>query len=376
MPPEDRLGPIVEFIERKTLKNVCSIGSKFPFLSAGGAYQASSPSAWTAGFWPGLLWLIHQQTGDPLCRETAEACELQQDEVLQQFVELDHDMGFIWTLTSLASYKLTGNSESRRRALAAASHLAGRFNLKAGIIRAQNDRTDIPGGNIGITIMDCLMNLPLLYWASAATDDPRFRHIAEAHTDSALERLVRPDGSTAHVARFDPWSGQFLEVRGGQGYGADSAWSRGAAWAIYGLALGYSYTGRPDYLEGARRVADFFLAQLPASRIPGWDFRLPDPAGQPWDSSAAAIAAGGLIELAVHVPGAEGLAYQQAAADILQALYEICGTQRDDGEQGLLLHATGNYPAGKQVDVPLIYGDYFFAEAVLRLAGRPFLRFW
>jgi unsaturated chondroitin disaccharide hydrolase len=372
----EQLKPVMDFIVNKVQRNAAVIGANFPFYSMNGTYQFSKPSNWTSGFWPGLLWLVHEQTGDTMCKLQAEACEEQLDNVLHQFYELSHDMGFMWTLSSLANYKLTGNSESKRRALTAASHLAGRFNSRIGIIRAQNDRDDVPGSNVGATIIDCLMNLPLLYWASETTGDPRFRHVAINHTDTVLERLVRSDGSVAHVCSYDPEDGQFIELKAGQGYAADSAWSRGAAWALYGLTLGYAYTGKEVYLNGAKRVAHFFMSSLPKDKLPYWDFRLPVYDGAARDSSAASIAASGLAELARFVSASESVLYQQSAVQLVESLYESCGTWNDEEEQGLLLHATGNYPAGKEINVPIIYGDYYFAEAVYKLSGSAYTRFW
>ena len=180
---------------------------------------------------------------------------------------------------------------------------------------------------------------------------------------------MRPDGSTNHIVRFDQRTGERLEVLGGQGHAPDSCWSRGQAWALYGFAIAHRYTGRSDYLETARRVADRFLASMPPAGAPPWDFRAPEVAQAPRDSSAGAIAAAGLLELARAGSSGKGDRYRQAGADLLRALYEHCFSGEDPRQEGILLHATGELPLGKFVDVSLIYGDFFFLEALGVLHG-------
>ncbi|MFC4810875.1 glycosyl hydrolase [Paenibacillus sp. GCM10023250] len=343
------------------------IGSGYPHASVNGRYTLEAPDWWTAGFWPGLLWLLHDGSGEASFRQLAEACEGGLDAVLDRYDELDHDMGFIWALTSVARYKRYGAEDSRNRALLAAGQLAGRFNLKGNYIRAWNPwRAN--DDNAGLAIIDCAMNMPLLFWASAETGDPRFRHVAEAHLDTVLREFVRPDGSVYHIVRFDPETGERLERIGGQGFAPESAWSRGTAWALYGLALAYRHTGRTAYLDGAKRVAHFFVAHLPADHVPHWDFRLPDGVERFRDTSAGACAACGLLLLADCEP-AHGAPYRAAGVRILESLYRSYGAWDDDGEEGLIRGGTSHYPERKHVDVPLVYGDYFFIEGLARLRG-------
>ncbi len=339
------------------------IDDTFPHVSRQGRYDSAAPQWWTAGFWPGLLWLAYRDTQDKRFSRLAESCELKLDAVLQGFDTLDHDTGFIWSLTSVARYKLLGGEESRRRALHAASILASRFNLSGRFIRAWNF------GSTGWAIIDCMMNLPLLYWASETIGDPRFAHIANAHAETVLKHFLRADGSSRHIVSFDPQTGAFIEALGGQGYAPDSAWARGASWALHGFALAYRYTRLPQYLEASRRVADFFLASLPADGVPPWDFRAPQGPDTPLDSSAGACAASGLLELARLVPAADAEKYRKGGEDLVRALDRKCGAW-DQDEEGLLLHATGHKPEGSNIDVPLIYGDYYFVEALSKLRGH------
>lgn len=346
------------------------IGAAFPHGSLDGRYQLTAPSYWTAGFWPGLLWLLYRDGGEPRLKRLAEACEERMDEVLGDVGRLDHDMGFMWTLTSLANWQLTGSAASARRALTAASHLAGRFNLKGRFIRAWNhpERT-------GWAIIDCMMNLPLLYWASRHTADPRFRHVAAAHAETAIRHFIRPDGSAHHIVRFDPETGERLGTLGGQGFADGSAWARGAAWAIYGAALSHAHTGRAEFRDASERAAAYFLANLPEDSVPYWDFRLPPSAlaEAPKDSSAAAIAASGLLDLAAAVHDeARSDEYRAGAIAILRSLTDRY--RAADDEEAILLHGTGNLPMGQNIDRPLIYGDFFYMEALAKLRGFP--SFW
>lgn len=350
------------------------IGNGYPHASVGGVYTLEQPHWWTAGFWPGLLWLLYSESGNESFRELAQQCEEGLDPVLQQYYRLDHDMGFMWTLTSIAQYKLLRSEDSKRRALIAANMLIGRFNLKGRYIRAWNPWRE-GEDNSGLAIIDCVMNMPLLFWASGVTGDPRFRHIAEAHLDTVLDRFIRPDGSVYHIVKFDPHTGECIGRLGGQGYAEESAWSRGTAWALYGLTLAYHHTGKPAYLEAAKRVAHFFLAQLPEDRVPHWDFRLPADVVRYRDSSAGACAASGLLLLAEKVADVEAPLYRDAAVGMLESLYRNYGAWDNPKEEGLILHGTSHYPEGKNIDVPLIYGDYYFVEGLARLKGVPHI-FW
>lgn len=352
----------------KTARNTARIGSNFPHAGKDGVYDLAEPEWWTAGFWPGMLWLLYNESGKEELKLIAEECEAKLDRVLDAYVRLDHDLGFMWTLTSVANYKLTGNETSRIRALKAANYLAARFNLKGRYIRAWNPWTE-GERNEGVAIIDCCMNMPLLFWASRTSGDPRFAHIAEAHLDTVVKHFIREDGSVYHIVNFDPVTGEMLEGLGGQGFAPESAWSRGAAWAIYGLTLAYHHTGKREYLSAAQRAANFFLSRLPEDRVPAWDFRAPEELRQLRDTSAGSCAASGLILLAEKLDGGDAEAYFSAGERILKSLYEAYGDWNNPAEEGLLLHGTSNYPQGTNVDVPLIYGDYFFVEGLARLKG-------
>lgn len=361
---------IWSLIVGKVDRTSARIGAGFPYISIDGQYNEEDADWWTNGFWPGLLWLIYRETKDERLRKLAEDVETRMDEPLHAFEPLHHDVGFMWSLTSVAQYKLLGSERSKVRALTAASHLAGRYNARGRFIRAWNQPE-----RIGWAIIDCMMNLPLLYWASQETGDPRFKHIAVEHADTTLREFTRPDGSTHHIVCFDPETGERLEALGGQGYAPDSAWSRGTAWSLYGMALSARYTGETRYADAAKRAAHFFLASLPDDCLPPYDFRAPFEDGMGMDSSAPAIAASGMLELGLLVPAAEAALYRGAAERILRGLNESCAVWNDPQEEGILRMGTANFPRRTYVNNPMIYGDYFFAEAICKLRGRTDI-FW
>jgi unsaturated chondroitin disaccharide hydrolase len=345
------------------------IGATFPHATGpDGRYDAAAPSWWTAGFWPGMMWLAYRDTTDDGFRVIAEACEDALDATVREFDELYHDVGFMWSLTAVARYKLIGAEESRRRGLIAASLLAARFNLRGRFLRAWNE------DKVGWAIVDSMMNLPLLYWAAEITGDPRFRYFALAHADTTLQHFVRADGSCRHIVCFDPATGEVVGTKAGQGSAPDSAWARGTAWALYGFALSYRSTQEPRYLEAAQRIADFFVSHLPADSVPYWDFRVPITPETPRDTSAAACAASGLLELARLAPSPAGARYRAAAMRVITALLNKYAVW-DAVPEGLLRQGAGNVPEGRNISVSLIYGDYFFLEALAKLREQHEL-FW
>ncbi|MFA9558893.1 glycoside hydrolase family 88 protein [Evansella sp. AB-rgal1] len=355
-------------VSEKVGRTSAKIGANFPHASIDGKYKLEAPHWWTAGFWPGLLWLLHRDSQDESLKGIAEECEAKLDKVITDYYKLDHDMGFMWTLTSLTNYKFTGNEDSKRRALLVATILLGRFNVNGNYIRAWNPWFE-GNENSGWAIIDCMMNLPLLYWASEETGDPRFKNAAMKHADMVLEYFIREDGAVHHIVRFDSATGEHAENIGGQGYAPYSAWSRGTAWAIYGMALSYHYTGEERYLQASKRVAHFLLSHLPEDMVPHWDMRIPDDVPKYRDSSAGAIAASGLLLLGEKAGPVEGPLYRDGAVAMLKSLYENYGDWENEAEDGLILHGTGHYPENSNVDVPLIYGDYYFVEGLARLKG-------
>ncbi|MRN55995.1 glycoside hydrolase family 88 protein [Paenibacillus monticola] len=354
-----------EQIERKVEVMTALIGDKSPHVAkADGKYDDQRIDWWTSGFWPGILWVMYDMTGKVQFKEAAWNWDERLERQMLAPNAFDHDVGFQFLPTAVIKYELTQDQDAVRRGLFAANFLAGRFNLNGQFIRAWN------GDKHGWSIIDTSMNLSLLFWASRQSGDPRYAQVAQAHADTVLKHFIREDGSVNHIVCFDPGSGECLEVLGGQGQSPESGWSRGTAWALYGMANTYRHTGDRTYLRAAQRVAHFFMANLPEDYVPHWDFRADASlAGEPRDTSAGACAASGLLELAESLPVIEGRVYRQAAERIVQSLYEHYGTWEDEGHEAILLQGTGHKPAKDNVDVSLIYGDYFFVEAVAKLAG-------
>lgn len=352
----------IETMRGKADRMLAQIGARSPHATAGGVYDDMPPDWWTSGFWPGMLWVLYDLTGEARYREAAWPWDERIEACFTADADLHHDVGFQFLLTAALKHRITGDTDARRRGLLAATFLAGRFNLAGRFLRAWNH--DLHGR----VIIDSAMNLSLLFWASAETGDPRYRQIATAHAGTLLDHFQRPDGSVHHMLDFDPASGAPLRALAGQGLASESAWSRGQAWAIYGFAAIARETGEERFLEAARRVADFFLGALPLDGLPPWDFHATG-LDEPKDTSAAACAASGMLELARLLGPIQGRVYRWEAASILTALTGQYALWDDPAQQGILRGGTGHRPAGRNVDVSLIYGDYFYLEALAKLRG-------
>ena len=322
---------------------------------------------WTNGFWPALMLKMYIASGDGSYLEEADRTEKLLDAALENFADIDHDAGFMWLISSGARYALDGNKKSFDRTLFASKMLAARYNPN-GFITAWNGRE-----RCGYAIIDCMMNLPLLYWASKVTGDPKYRLMAENHAHTAMKYFVRPDHSCNHIVIFDPLTGEVLETPAGQGFAPGSCWSRGEAWAVYGFALSYIYTGNNEYLEISEHTADYFIKNLPADNIPPCDFRQPADSGLK-DCAAAVIAASGMLELAGILNDERSERYYGAAVKILRAVDEKY-VDYSENSPAFVTHCTAAWDDIGGHDITMDYADYFFAEAVLKLCGDKNL-FW
>ncbi|MBN9375420.1 MAG: glycoside hydrolase family 88 protein [Cellulomonas sp.] len=351
--------------------------NRYPLRPASGPFPEGANRDWTTGFVPGQQWLAWQLTGDEQFRAAAARHALDFERRQRAGEDLDtHDLGFLYTLACVAPWRLTGDQDARAAALAAADHLMGRFLEPAGIIQAWGDLDDPE--QRGRTIIDSLMNMPLLSWAFEQTGEQRYADAVRRHTAQLAEHIVRADDSTFHTFHWDPVTGQPLRGTTAQGAGDDSCWARGQAWGIYGFALNFQATGSQELLVAAERCADYFLAHLPADHVAFWDLDFTDGDGQPRDSSAAAIAACGLHALArVEPDGARADAYAGAGVQILRAL--VAGyTPAAEGvdSDALLLHAVYSLPAGWGIDEGCLWGDYFYLEALARHTLADWKRYW
>ncbi len=253
--------------------------NKIPYTTKDGVFDDRGKTEicwWTNGFWGGMMWQLYHATGEPVYLENALRTEIKLDENLMNRQGMDHDSGFKWLPTAVVHYRVTGDMASRNRALLAADNLASRFNPVGKFIRAWNNWDGNEDGSFaGRAIIDCMMNLPLLYWAGDELHDPRFCHIAKMHADTAIKNFIREDGSAKHIIEFDAETGEYLHSVGGQGYGHGSSWTRGQAWAVYGFMLSYIHTKEERYLATAKKVADYFIANIPDSKLIPVDFRQP-----------------------------------------------------------------------------------------------------
>lgn len=357
-------------IVRKISAECDRIGSKIPYIAEDGIYKEDKTDTdivwWTNGFWPGILWQMYHATKEKKYLNTARAVEEKLDRALDVYTGLHHDVGFMWLHSAVADYRLTGSERSKTRALHAAHLLAGRYNPRGKFIRSWNrDRS-------GWVIVDSMMNIPLLYWARDEIKDPRFEYIATDHADTVMKYTVRQDGSCNHVIVLDPSDGKLLETPGGQGYASGSSWSRGQAWAIYGFALSYLHTGKEEYLDTAKKVAHYFIAQTNLTgNVAVIDFRAPKEPVY-WDSTAGVCAACGMLEIANHVPDVEKEFYIHAAIRILKATDERFCNWKEDYDS-IVQMGSGSYHTEHDRHVPIIYGDYFMIEAVLRLLDKDIL---
>ena len=331
-----------------------------PYTTENGRWKPTAIDWWTNGFWGAQLWQMHLLTGDGFYRDAAVRAEEMMDAALRDFKRLHHDVGFMWLIQSGVRHAVERNADSFDRTLFAANMLAGRFN-PSGFIRAWNG-----SDQQGWAIIDCMMNLPLLCWASRQTGDPRFELIARRHADTAMRHFVRPDGSCNHIVVFDPLTGAYLDNPAGQGYASGSCWSRGQAWALYGFTLMYLNTGDEAYLATAKKTADYFIAHLTPDGVPDCDFRQPADRVVK-DNAAGAIAACGLMELGAIDPNP---AYARAAAEMLTVMDSVCADWALD-EPGILKLCTERYGRGEHIRMN--YADYFLIEAVGKLLGQRVL---
>ncbi len=355
--------PLTEALSR-IKRNSTLFNGRFPNSGSGLHYTLNDNVNWLAAFWPGMLWLAAAYSNDPIYRQTAVSLLPSFHNRLNKQIHITHDLGFLYTLSARAQWQLTGDEAARQLALRAAGELARRFREPGQYIQAWKAVGDPEEG--GRIIADTMMNLPLLFWAGAQTGNGRYHEIARRHARTSRQYLIRPDGSSFHTFFFDQKTGRPLAGRTHQGYSDDSLWARGQAWLIYGFALAAQWCAEPAFLAAARQTAVTFLAELPEDKIPPWDLRLP-PGELPYrDSSAAAIAACGLLRLA-QLDDDPAL-YAQGEA-LVEALINCCWETNPDGE-GLLKHGALHVPKGWATDEYLIVGDYFFLEALLTLENK------
>lgn len=326
------------------------------------ALMPVSKELWTEGFWPGVLWYAYEYSGKDEIREAAEGYT----EALKFISEIpayDHDLGFIIYCSYGNGWRLTGNPEYRDIIIATADRLASLYNPEVGTILSWPREMSSLGGHN--SILDNMINLEMLFWASQETGNRKYYDIARSHADTTMKYQFRPDGSSYHVAVYDAGTGKFIKACTHQGYSDSSMWARGQAWAIYGYTMCYRFTKDVKYRDFACRLADTWLSRIPEDMVPYWDFDDPEIPEVSRDASAAAVVASALIELSGYVDGQLSGKYFDAARRTLASLYE--NYRGGDSCPAFLLHSTGHRPAGSEIDYAIIYADYYYIEALMRL---------
>jgi len=364
--PPSWLDAALEFCISKTRHNLATLAN-FPERTEGSQWVQIPPEQhgwWVGGHWVGLLWLANAASGDPLFASAAH--DWGRRLLPQLNDQADHDLGFLFELGFVLGNRLTGDASLKAPALQAAEILSRRYNPRGQFIQAWGALDASPELR-GRTIMDTMMNLDLLFWAGKETGEAHYAEIAAAHARTTLSRHFRPDGSTSHVCYFDPETGTFLKQDTHQGMSATSCWSRGQAWGVYGFTDCYRATGYPAFLNASRRLMVYLWPRLPSDLIPFWDYNSPHNPNDVRDSSAASVLASGLLSLAAieNDPNLASI-WQNRAISILESLWKNYAS-RDTNDACLLVHGTRSKPHNL-MDHGLIYGDYYFVEALMRLA--------
>lgn len=340
--------------------------------SENGFYQPIDNDYWTTGFWTGEIWLAYEYTRN---QQFLNAAQIQMDSFLDRInrkINVDHhDMGFLYSPSCVAGYKLTGSQVGREAALKAADQLVSRFQPKGAFIQAWGGMESAADYRL---IIDCLLNVPLLYWASRETGNSRYQEIADQHVHTALQNVIREDYSTWHTFYFHPETGKPDHGATCQGFRDGSAWARGQAWGIYGTALAYRYTRDPEYPEIFRNVLEYYLNHLPQDMVPYWDLEFTSGDTQPRDSSSASIVACGMLEMAKYTADPEERCrYLHLSRQILGSLCRSYAVHDPFASNGLVLHSTYSNKSPYNtcnhmgVDECNSWGDYFYMEALTRL---------
>ncbi len=335
--------------------------SKFPqSTKPDGSPNNKTSDWWCSGFFGGSLWYIFEQTQDPKWKAAADKWTMAVEK--EQFNTKTHDLGFMLYCPFGNGYRLTKNEQYKNIMLTGAKSLATRFNPSVGLIKSWEKFDKVYTYPV---IIDNMMNLEFLFWAAKESGNKNFYKLSVTHADNTIKHHYRPDYSSYHVICYGE-NGEVLAKKTHQGAADESAWSRGQAWGLYGYVVMYRATKDPKYLNQARNIAKFILnnPNLPADKIPFWDYSKP---GEERDASAGAIAASALFELSGYTKGNEKLNYIKQATTMLETLASPAFKAKlGENNHFILKHSTGHKPGNSEIDVPLVYADYYYLEALLR----------
>ena len=361
----------MEFVLSKLEENINTFVDTFPKAqSKQYRYEEAPCTCWTNGFFVGMELLAYEYTGNKKFLDAANHHLKIFRHRIENKIRVDHhDMGFLYSLAAVANYKITKNEYAKDTAILAADQLLTRFNEKAGFIQAWGKMGDHESYRL---IIDCLMNIPLLFWATEVTGNEKYEQVARRHLYTTVEVIIRENATTHHTYFFDTETGKPLCGKTSQGASDDSCWARGQAWGIYGLALAYRYTKDERMVENFKRLTEKFMELLPENMVPYWDMIYGDGSGEPRDTSAAAIAVCGIFEMSHH---AECQEYVLKAQNILTSLADNYTSKDLEDSNVILTDAMYNRPAGHQPE-GAIYGDYFYMEALMRSLRPEWNPYW
>ncbi|WP_226392114.1 glycoside hydrolase family 88 protein [Ructibacterium gallinarum] len=359
-----------------SLKQVDRLMNDFPNSypadqSTNYVYPEGNGNSWTEGFWPGMLNLAYEFTHDAKYQTAAEhEVQIFKKRIDNQISVEHHDLGFLYTPSCVAAWKLYHDEDAKAAAVEAANTLLRRFRPIGGFLQAWGPMDDDPK-NYRL-IIDCMLNIPLLFWATEATGDPKYREHALSHLNASVQNVIRKDYTTYHTFYFDPKTGAPDRGVTHQGYSDNSIWARGQAWGIYGLALSYHYTHDPALLPLYRGVTQVFIDKLPKDKVPFWDMIFTDGDDQPRDSSSAAIAICGILEMEKYESHPE---LKRQAEQMTESLIDHYLTERIPESNGILTDGMYSRPNGHEPECN-IWGDYFFMEALMRLKNPDWKMYW
>lgn len=364
----DKITACIQQIE----KNSQRFGTQFPSACAtNGKYRLKGNDDWTNGFWTGMLWLAYEWTKEKnFLTRAMENIDSFQTRLDDHFVLDHHDIGFLYSLSVGAGYKITGDEHCKQEVIQAADVLLARFQEKGEFIQARGTYGDPQEYRL---IIDSLLNLPLLFAATQLSGEPRYAEAASKHYQTVRKTVIKNDATTFHTYYFDPETGQPSHGATHQGNSDQSIWARGQSWAILGLPLNESYLHSQPFPENYPQIVEVFLAHLPADLVPYWDFDFNDQHPAEKDSSALAIAACGLLEAEKMKAYPDA---QKIAKGMLYQLGEQYAASQVPENEGLLLHGVYAHAEGKGIDEPNLWGDYFYLEGLIRLALPNWRRYW
>ncbi len=376
---KDKLVKAAQKATDKLLYNYKTKGFGFPnTCSDNYKYKLSEKTNWESGMYTGCFWLAYEITGEKIYKDIAEShLAIYKKNIDEKIGIHDHDVGFMYSPSCVAAYKITGNELARQIALDTAKFYYEHSYSKEGkfIIRSYKV-WDLGSGCR--TMMDSLMNAPFLFWAGNEIGNSDYIEAAYQQNLTTEKYLIRDDGSSFHHYQFDIETAKPLHGLTFQGHADTSCWSRGHSWGVYGFPIAYSYTKDDTIRNVHAAVTTFMLNNLPSDAIPYWDFDFSEPSDAPKDSSVSAISACGLNEMAklIEDNAPEKKIYQNAAAMMLDSIIDNCTGDIGMEYDGLINHVTHALPQGQGIDECAVYGDYFYLEALMRFLNPDWKMYW